>query len=187
MAVAASIRLAVRDLLREKLVVREIINDKSFGCEVTDDGRPITPYAGLLFIAVHGSRQSGIRVDDCFGERHGISVTVSMKTARAPRWRVGDVILDNLTDGMDYVCDKVKVIVQSFELLPRVDALLLSANMPTQSQALMRFMASNDPEPKTPEWWGGETPKEFKHVAPAGFAKTMTFDGLETYRPLGET
>ena len=187
MSVAASIRLAVRDILREKLVAKEILADKSFGCELTDDGRPTVPYAGLVFISIHGRRQTGIRMDDCFVEKHGISVTVSMKTARAPRWRVGDVVLDNLTDGMDYICDKVKVLVQTFELLPRIDAVLASAGMPVQTQSLMRFMASPDPEPKWSEWWGGENPKDVKHVAPTGFAKTMTFEGIETYRPLGET
>lgn len=187
MSVAAAVRLAVRDLLREKLVVKEIVADKAFGCELTDDGRPSVPYAGLVFIAIHGSRQTGIRIDDCFGERHGISVTVSMKTARVPRWRVGDVVLDNLTDGMDYICDKVKILVQTFDLLPRIDALLASAGMPAQTQALMRFMASPDPEPKGPEWWGGETSKDVRNPAPVGFAKTMSFEGIETYRPLGET
>lgn len=187
MSVAAAVRLAVRNTLREKLVVREILSNNSFGCELTDTGRPTVPYAGLVFIAIHGSRQTGIRIDDCFAEKHGISVTVSMKTARTPRWRVGDVVLDNLTDGMDYICDKVKVLVQTFDLLSRIDTLLASAGMPVQSQSLMRFTASPDPEPKGPEWWGGESSKDVKNVTPVGFAKTMTFEGIETYRPLGET
>jgi len=186
MAVAAAIRQAVRNLLREKLVAAEILNDKSFGCELTDDGRPSVSYAGLVFIGIHGSRQTGIRIDDCFGERHGISVTVSMKTGRVQRFKVGEVVLDNVTDGMDYICDKVKVLVQTFELLPRIDALLASAGMPVQSQALMRFMSSTDPESKGPEWRNSQVPKNVTTPAASGFAKTMMFEGIETYRPLGE-
>jgi hypothetical protein len=187
MSSASCLRRAIKNTLNAKLVEHGILKQGSFGCDLRDNGMPAT-HAGLVFISIHGTRQRGKPIDNGSAEIHGVTVTISFKTARSTRIEVGERVLDNITDGLDHVANAVKVFVETYDVLN--EANLLSEGMGSRNwfQAGIPLRMTNSPDPveRSGDWWGYVNTGKTMGTPPSGFSKDIMFDGAESYRALGE-
>lgn len=178
--------LAVRNRIQTNLISEILGNPKAATCEITGGGRPTVPYQGLVFFSVHTGRIENEGEDGGYylSERYYFKVTISMKTANVPQYRIGDISIDNPDSGLQLLNDYVKSVLHNSLDLPNEANDLMLQTYPAATLFITEcpiFMGSDEPKEQTASWFGAS--KEDRGTI-AGLSLTSTYKGLKLIRPI---
>lgn len=168
-------------------IVSGILGGNSAGCDLCDAGRPTIPFQGLVFFGIHGGQVvSNNRVGGYYSdERYDFNVTVTMKAARVPRYKIGTVTLSTTESGLFYLLDLVKAALHGYLPLSEEASLLLLQDYPGGQEFLFGepplFQGSDIPVERSGDWFNA---KQDSQGAMMGMSSTSRFNGLRMIRSI---
>lgn len=195
---------AVRNRIRNDVLtqINGTGNSVTGACELTDYGRPTVSYQGLVFYSINSGRRranANQPVNYYLDEYYDFRVTISIKTAHIPRYRIGDVSIDDTDTGIQALADLAIVSLNGYLALAEdANDLILDAYGETHDTAThalfitgekATFQGAGDPVPR-PGWWFGANVKEslsnYKEEVPMGLSMELSFTGLRLIREIGQ-
>ncbi|MEM4360035.1 MAG: hypothetical protein QXT45_05865 [Candidatus Bilamarchaeaceae archaeon] len=149
-----------------------------------DSGQPALGWQGYIFIAVHGGSRINLAGDDYYlYERHDFSVTISIKSADTPRFRVGEVLIDSPELGVNTVSEYIiGAIHGNLDLWDQANKLIDASPLKGRGHYISKapFLSRlGEPTPVTGQWFGA---RQDDRGTPCGLSLEIRFGGLEMIR-----
>jgi hypothetical protein len=166
--------LAVRDWLRRPTTEGGCgLSDTE--CDLSFDGSP-PPVCGERFVAVHAGSWVGSGNRNCLEEVYGVQVTVTVRMGRAPRDRIGNLLVGPEGEALDRTLEAVRA---SLHADPRSEWVRQRANeiigvADNGFVETLAFLGGGQPQAKGPEWFGAVVGED-QGPMPVGIAQTLTF------------
>jgi hypothetical protein len=152
-----------------------------------DGGTPPQPYQGLVYFGVHGgksiakSKVGGYYLD----ETYYFKITVTIKSARAPNYKWGEVICNGIEPSLGYLSHLVKSALHGYIGLATDATILMQLEHPNAqgfiSGEVPLFLQHDEPIPRDGKWFGsGLDSRNAQQVSPTpmGMSQTSSYLGL---------
>lgn len=184
------LKLAVKNRLASQLFgASKPFPANSGEVNITGNGMPTTPHQGYVFFAVHGGTRICLSRTDQYHlhERYDFTVTISLKSAHAPRFRAGDLIISNAADGVELFGEfVVQRLHGNLSVWSEANTLLSAAGYNAKGNFLSTFptfLSGGPAIDRTGSWFGATIDDKGGF---AGVSYELRFAGVELIRYIGD-
>jgi len=191
---------AIKNRITSNVILAGMGNPKAAACELVDNGRPTVPYQGLAFFGIHSGKRRVVNGGPgtyYIDEYYDFKVTITLKSANAPRYRFGDKVIDDSVDGaIQYLADLVITSLSGYLSLSEEANTLLLAAFPSHQTFIngepAMYQGSGDPIEQYGDWFGASLDRKAASAitstsSPMGVSLELRFNGLHMIRPIGQS